>query len=298
MKPLPLPLLAFILAAHAVALHAQDGRPASDVASPAPSDSLAINTEAWDSFISFNGQRIFGDPKEHRFVPAVTYYSSYTNAGKRISKSTVVPSFSTSGPMFGGEGYLTLEGVLPFESDETYQFTTNGGWKYHLLEWVDIDVGGGLAFYDKNSFGEGQPSNFGTYYRGKIYGGLIGRILFNPAGYVVYDNQLEAVNLVAGLSETYEINDDLSIFGEGRFGYMSSGSYFGNSEPFLVGKWRNGYAYWLLSADLQWRTPVKGLAVTGGIGYTGNNDGATGVLLIDLGPENTVYGKFSVSYTF
>jgi len=290
-------LTASLLVATAAApMLAQDGRPASKVASPAPDNPFSINTEAWDSFVSLDGQRILGDPDQHRFIPAVTYFTSYTVSGKRIAKSTAVPSFTTTGPMFGGQGYLTLRGVLPFDSDETAQFTTDGGWKYHLFEWLDINAGGGLAFYDQDSFGEGQPTPFGSWYRSKIYAGLIGRIVFNPAGYVVYDSELEQVNFVTGLSEEYEINDELSIFGEARFGYASSSDYLGNTTVF-TGKWKNSYAYWLTSADLKW-TPLKGLAVTAGLGYTGNNDGSTGILLIDLGPENTLYGKFSVSYAF
>ncbi|MGE9295173.1 MAG: hypothetical protein ACQKBV_02655 [Puniceicoccales bacterium] len=278
-------------------LCAQDGRPATDVATPAPGGAMGVNTEAWDSFISFNGQRIFGKPSDQQLIPAVTYFTSFTSSGKRIAKNTIVPSFSTSGPMFGGQGYMTIQGVIPFESEYVAQFNTNGGWKYNLVEWLDIDVGGGFAFYDENSFGEGQANPNGSYYRSKIYLGFIGKMLFDPAAYVVYDSQLQQVNLVAGLSETYEISDDWSIFGEGRFGYLSSQSYFGDSRSPISGKWSNGYAYWLLSADIQW-TPFDGAALTAGIGYTGNNDGTVGVDLIDMGPENTVYGKFSFSYSF
>lgn len=278
---------------------AQDGRPATGSASAAPSGegAFAVNTEAWDSFISFNGQRILGDSSEHNFIPAVTYFTSYTQSGKRIAKNTIVPSFTSTGPLFGGEGYGTVTGVVPFESQYVAQFNANGGWKYNLTDWLDIDVGGGLAFYDENSFGEGQANPNGSYYRSKMYFGFIGEVLFDPAAYVVYDNQLQQLNFVTGLSETWEIIENVTIYVEGRFGYLSSRSYLGNSRDPVAGKWRNGYAYWLTTGDIQWR-PFDGATLTAGVGYTGNNDGTVGISNIDLGPENTVYGKFSFSYSF
>ncbi|MEO0797091.1 MAG: hypothetical protein AAFX93_18195 [Verrucomicrobiota bacterium] len=288
----------FLTLAAAGSLLAQDGIPASDAASQAPDNKpFAVNTEAWDSFVSFNGERIFGDPKEHNFIPAVAYYSSYTVSGKRVAKSTIVPSFSTNGPMFGGEGYGTITGVLPLEGDFVNQLNFNGGWKYNLMEYLGLDVGGGFSFYSENSFGDGQPNQFGSYYRNKIYFGLIGRVPLSPAAYAVYDMQLEQIKFVAGVSETIDLAEDWSIFGEGRFGYASANSYLGDSRAPLAGKWSNGYAYWLLSADLRWNA-YKGLVLTAGVGYTGNNDGTRGIANIDLGPENTVYGKFSVSYSF
>ncbi|GHC05914.1 hypothetical protein [Cerasicoccus arenae] len=278
-------------------LYAQNLQPAGDVASAPPDEKFAVNTEAWDSFISFNGARIMGDPADHMFVPSASYYTSYTSVGKRLSKSTIVPSFSTSGPLFGGDGYLTLSGVLPFDGDDTYQFNTLGGWKYRLLEYLDIDVGGGLALYDQNSFGAGQPSQLGSYYRSAFFFGIIGRLPLNPAAYVTYDSQLEQVQAIVGVSETWKLAEEWTLFAEARLGQLSSQSYLGDSKSPVSGKWRNGYTYWLTTAEISW-TPIKNGTIAAGIGYTGNNDGTRGIENIDLGPENTVYGKFSIAYSF
>jgi len=279
----------------AASLYAQDGQPANEENASSPSG--GINTEAWDSFISFNGERIMGKPSQHDYTIQAAYYSSYTSVGKRLAKSTFLPAFATSGPMFGGDGYATLSGVVPFDSDDTYQIGFTGGWKYRLLEYLDVDVGGGLIFYDKNSFGAGQPYNLGSYYRGPLYFGFIGHFPLHPAIYVVYDTQLEQLQVVVGVSESWELAEDWTLFAEARLGQLSSNSYLGDSEDPLYGKWRNGYTYWKAAADLTW-TPWESFAITAGIGYTGNNDGTVGINGVDLGPENTVYGKISVGYTF
>lgn len=291
-------IVALLFSCSAGSLLAMDMQPANDFASAPPAEGgMAINTEAWDSFVSFNGQRIMGDPADHSYVPQAAYYTSYTSVGKRLAKSTFVPSFASSGPLFGGDGYMTLTGVVPFDSDDTYQISFTGGWKYRLLEHLDIDIGGGLAFFDKNSFGAGQPYNLGSYYRNAIYLGFVARLPLNPAAYVVYDSQLEQVQMVVGISESWELAEDWTLFAEARGGQLSSKSYLGHSEDPFYGKWSNGYTYWMTGADLTW-TPFDKAAITVGVGYTGNNDGTTGINGVDLGPENTVYGKVSISYSF
>lgn len=287
--------LAFTFTLTASALFAQDGRPAGDAASAPPSS--GVNTEAWDSFISFNGDRIMGDPSEHSFTPSATVYSSFTSVGKRINKGAVIPAFSTSGPLFGGDGYATLSGVIPFESGNTYQIGFVGGWKYRLLEWLDVDVGGGMAFYDKNAFGAGQVSNLGSYYRSALYFGLIVPVPLNPSVYAVYDTQLEQFQVIISISERMDLTDNLSLFVEARGGQLSSQSYLGGSEAPIGGKWKNGYTYWLTAASLDWEV-IENTTVSVGVGYTGNNDGTVGIYGLDLGPENTVYGSVGLSYTF
>lgn len=294
LKPLSASIL-YVTAA--TALMAQDGQPANDYASAAPSEPLKVNTEAWDSFISFNGERIMGDPADHQYVPSLTYYTSYASAGKRIARDTIVPSFSTSGPLFGGDGYGTFSGVLPFDSQYAKQFNGIGGWKYHLMEKIDIDVGGGFGLYDKNSFGEGQPNGFGSWYRSKLYLGFIGDFMLQPAAYFVYDTQLEQVQGVFGISEKWNLAENWDLFAEARAGYLNANSYFGDSGPPAGGKWQNGYAYVLTSLEINW-TPFKNAKVGLGVSYTANNDGTTGFANIDMGPEDTVYGKFSLSYAF
>ncbi len=278
-------------------LVAQDGQPAGQYASSAPDEPLSVNTEAWDSFISFNGDRILGDPSEHKYVPGATYYTSYTSVGKRIAGDAIVPSFSTSGPLFGGDGYGTFSGVLPFDGQYTEQFNGIGGWKYHLMEHLDVDVGGGLGIYADNSFGEGQPNAFGSWYRSKFYFGFIGDVMLQPAIYFTYDSQLEQAAGVFGISERWQLAEDWAFFWEGRVGYLNANSYFGDSGPPAGGKWQNGYAYWLTAIELTWDVIENG-AIAIGAGYTGNNDGKVGFAGIDLGPEDTFYGKVSISYSF
>ncbi len=290
-------LALFVFTFSVAPVFAQDARPANDFASAPPDSSFAVNTEAWDSFVSFSGQRIMGDPADHSYTLEASYYSSFTSVGKRLSKSTFAPSFATSGPLFGGDGYATISGVVPFDSDDTYQVGFTGGWKYRLLEHLDVDVGGGMSFFDKNSFGAGQPYSLGSYYRSALYFGFIARIPLHPAAYVVYDTQLEQVQAIVAISEVWQLAEDWSVYAEARAGQLSSNSYLGHSEDPFYGKWRNGYTYWLTAAELSW-TPIKNGKISAGIGYTGNNDGTVGLNGVDLGPENTVYGKVSVSYSF
>ncbi|WP_309398695.1 hypothetical protein [Cerasicoccus maritimus] len=278
-------------------LFAQDGQPASSAASAAPEEPFKVNTEAWDSFISFNGDRILGDPSQHQFTPSVTYYTSYTTAGKRIARDSIMPSIATSGPLFGGDGYGAFTGVIPFDSQYTNQFNAVGGWKYNLTEYIDVDVGGGFALYDKNSFGEGQPSALGSWYRSEFYFGLIGDFLLHPAAYIVYDSNLEQVEGVIGVSQRWELAQEVYFFWEGRLGYLNANSYFGYDGPAGVGKWQNGYAYWLTAVEVSWEVIKNGTIAIGG-GYAGNNDGTIGLRSIDMGPENTFYGKVSISYSF
>lgn len=306
MKSSPKCLYCFLaLIVSLTAARSQDGQLAGEVASPATGPEwYSVNTEAWDSFASMDVTRMFGTWDEQGFSVGSGFDTEFVLWGKRIAKNTFTPEFTWTGPLFGGESYTSLVGVVPTDAKFARQLWILGGWRYNLVPLVDVDIGGNVVLADKHVYGPGFVNDYGWKQRGTLYLGLIGRVLLQPSVYGIYDFDLGQSILQLGLAHSFDLAsvtsiDGLSLDLKGNYGWLQANSWFARDRAPGGGQWRNAYSYWQASSDLVYRMD-RGVSLSIGARYAGNNDGrgANGYNNLDLGPDQMVWFNARVSYSF
>jgi hypothetical protein len=262
-----------------------------------------VNPEAWDSFVSFNGQRIFGKGDQQDFTVGVDYTNRPIRYGKKAGGSSVLPEFTWVGPLFGGEGYTAVGGTLPLESPYAQELDAIGGWRYHLTDWTDIDIGGNLLFYNKSVQGSGLPAPWGTKSAGDIYVGFTGRVISRPAIYYSYDPTFGRSILSGRVSHVLDLGDLLGVEGlylggKLEVGLLQANVYNGGNK--VAGQnWRNGYVFFQASLDADYEV-YHGVYLRLGGTWAVNNDGSgsTGIAGTNLGPDNNVSFHGGIMYAF
>lgn len=294
-----------LLACFSLTGTAQDAVFASKVASEATGPEwYSVNTEAWDSFVSLDTERMFGTWDQQGFEVATGFDSEFVYWGKKIAGNTFTPEFTWTGPLFGGESYTSLIGVLPTDSRYGKQLWIYGGWRYHLTPMFDVDIGGNVVLADKNMYGPGVVNAYGWKQRGNLYFGLIAHLPLQPSIYGIYDFDLGQSTLQLGLEHQFDLGDLAGFHGfffevEGTYGWLQANSWFGGDRAPAGGQWRNSYSYWQLSGDLAYLFDW-GAKVSVGVRYSGNNDGTgpNGFNNLDLGPDQMVWFHARVSFSF
>jgi hypothetical protein len=286
-------------------LQAQDGRLATVGASPADGPAwYSVNPEAWDSFVSFNGDRMFGKANQHVFVATVNFDTTQVRWGKKIATQTFQPEIKILGPMFGGEGYSHIVGALPVDQQYADALYLLGGWKYHLTPVVDIDIGGSAVFYDKAIYGPGIPALLGgSKTAGSIYLGFIGRTLLEPSVYIIYEPVFDQYTVQTGIFHAFDLAGLSGVQGLGfevgsTLGWLNANRWNGKNQV-NGGNWRNSYVYWENKGDLVYR-PNAGLTLRAGIGWALNNDGNgnNGIVGTSLGPDNNLWFRTGIEFRF
>lgn len=290
----------FALLVSQAPLRGQNGQPAlADFATEPSAD--AVNTEAWDSLTSWDSERIFGRWSDQEVTLNFEYRSEYSLWGKKIAGQSFVPSIDLVGPLFGGESYTSVLAILPEDDFYAQQLWFSGGWKYHLLSSLDIDIGGDFVFANENLVGAGVPAPFGWKQRGTFYVGLIGRIPFHPSVYGVYDFDLGQSILRLGLYEQWELGDNFFVEGLARVGWLQANSSLAGDRAPDGTQFRNSYLYGELELNLiyDYSERIDGLKFQVGVGYAGNNDGSGLVLgTVSLDPDQQLWFQSKVSYGF
>lgn len=287
---------------------AQDGKPAGRFAEKADGTAwYDVNPDTWDSFESFDFDRYFGSWEQQAFVLDFDYESETVIWGTKTAQQSIRPRFQWLGPLFAGDGYTSVEGLIPLDSEYTQQMWIYGGWKYHLTPDIDIDVGGNIVLANKDSYGPGIPvtSGQGWTERGTVYLGLIGRVLFNPSAYIIYDFSLDQKIVLLGIFQDWDLHEEFGL-PEGfelefqsRFGWLQANGWLGNGRDPNGNQWRNGYLYMTSRVDLIYRFDF-GLKTYIGARHAMNNDGVgpVGINGTDMGPEQMMWFGGGVSYEF
>ena len=281
---------------------AQEGTLAGRTASPAPGTQWwEVNSEAWDSFASFDGERIFGRSDQYDFDIAVAFESEYSLWGRQVSQQAIVPEFVSRSPLFGGEGYAVLNAVVPLDSSPfATQLHLLGGWKYHLTPILDVDIGGDFAFYDDDVTGPGLPADNGGTFFSPFYVGLLGRVFLTPSLYFSFEPDLQQVSIIAGLDQSFDLKPVTGVAGlsftlHATAGWLDATAWRGNDGPRDL---RISYTYWDIRGDLKYAL-TKNLSTSIGIRYAGNDDD-DGERLggVDLGNNEMLWGGVGLRYSF
>ncbi len=262
-----------------------------------------VNSEAWDSFASFDTTRMFGKGSQQDFTVGVDYVSRPILYGKKAGGASMVPEFTWVSPLFGGEGYSSVTGTLPLHSPYAEELDATGGWRYHLMEWTDIDIGGNLLFYNKSVQGSGLPATWGTKSAGDIYVGFTGRVISHPAIYFSYDPTFGRSILSGRLSHVLDLGDLLGVKGlylggKLEVGVLEADVYNGGNK--VAGQnWRNGYAFFEASLDVDYEV-YHGvfLRIGGTWGVNNDGSGSNGIAGTNLGPDDNLSFHGGIMYSF
>ncbi len=267
-------------------------------------DWTEINPETWDVFTSFDSEEIFvGDPKEKRLTTIQTEFSTSTVIeGRKVGDATVLASISDRGSFFGGEGYMDLYGFAPFGKEYASQVFFLGGWRYDVLKYVDIDIGGNIVYSDKKISGPGFTDFGGSQWRGDIYVGLMLRELYlNPFVYGAYEPSYDACKFSAGISPTFDLKDLTTIDGlslevQVFYGYITANNWA--ADDLIDGKrWRNSYSYVNAEANLVYLYDGH-IKTHVGVGWSYNNDGKYAPNGAYLSPSNAMWFTCGIGYVF
>ncbi len=305
-----LPFLA-ILTLAVTQLHAQDGEPAGRYATLPTGENWDewddVNIDAWDSFESGDMERWFGRTDQQTFVVDFRYESQTVIWGTQAAQQSILPRFQWLGPLFGGDGYTSVEGILPLDSEYTQQLWIYGGWKYHLIPNVDIDVGGNIVMANNKNYGPGIPTPWGSGWsqRGTVYMGFIGDFFLHPSAYFIYDFDLDQKTLLLGLEQDWDLHDllgapkGLKLDLQMRFGWLQANGWLGPGRSPQGQQWRNGYCYMTSKLDLVYEMD-NGVSMYVGVRHAMNNDGTgpEGISGISMGPDNMVWFGAGVGYEF
>jgi len=278
------------------------GLPAEFGISPDPENWYEINPYTWDTFTTFDSDIIFGKGKSSRTVLQAEYYSAMVIEGHQVAQNTFVASFSDRRGFFGGDGYLDLYYIMPTNSNYAQQAVIYGGWKYNLMKYLDIDLGGNIIYANKKVVGPGLVGNLsGQSWRGDIYCGFsCDEVFVNPFAYVSYEPTYDALKFHAGFSpklnlEPYTAIEGLGLETQAFVGYIDAKRWSGDDK--INGNyWNNSYGYLQLEANLVYEINSYRLFV--GVGWAITNDETVGPNSFDMGPSDMVWGSCGVGYVF
>lgn len=263
-----------------------------------------INPSCWDITENFNFDEAFGVDKERFTSLGVEYRSATIYKGKKASGNAVAAVFEDRGPLFAGEGYNVITGVLPDNQHYTKSLCVLSGWVYNISKYVDFDIGGTLYFTEDAINADSRIAiDGGERFSGDIYVGFIGNHFLRPFVYGFYNFSFYQYGVMAGFAPSYNLEKltaiknlslDIKIYAS----YAKAERF--SAESTVGGKyWENSYGYIQAYGGLSW-VLNKHIKFSGGVGYAVNNDGqgCRGPLGEDFGPDMNVYGTFSISYIF
>lgn len=263
------------------------------------------NTQTWDSFTSFDERVIFGLDAERSTMLQIEFYSTGVLEGRKVGGETLVASFQDRSLFFGGEGYMDLSYFAPVNpSKYAQQACFYGGWKYNIIKYLDIDLGGSVIYTTKKVMGPGIAGYGGDTWHGDVYVGFIGDFLWlSPFAYFDYDPTYDSKKFLAGFAprvSLYELTKikGLSLESQLTFGYVKANRFSGHQK--IDGHyWSNDYGYIQAEVNLvyvfkkSWRTFI-------GVGWACHNDGKgkVGQGGVDMGPDQMVWGSCGIGYIF
>ncbi len=263
----------------------------------------AVNPDAWASFTSGNLTRMFGSGKQQDFTVSADYASRVITLGKKASGRSILPEVTWVGPLFGGEGYTAVYGTMPLQSPYAQKLAIKGGWRYHLTNWVGIDIGGNVILYNKSVLSSGAPASFGAKSSSPIWLGFTGNVVSSPSFYFTYDPIFQQNLETLSVSHVFNLGKlagipDLYLGAKLLVGALEANKYNGGSKV-LGHNWRNGYTYGELEVSADYEL-FHNFYLHAAATWALNNDGSgsTGIAGTNLGPDDNLGFRAGVLYAF
>lgn len=264
-------------------------------------DFFTFNSAAIDHLSDFDAEVAFGIEGERRTLIETGYTSSYIIKGKEAIENAYLLSFEDRGPLFSGESYTIIRGVLPLTSGkEAKRLDLVGGWLYNINSYMTFDIGGTISLTDKRTLADGISTGsdyIGESVTGDFWVAFMGDMYMKPFISALYNFDYEQYQFSIGFApviDLSEIMNGLSLDITAYYAYTSSNTYTGDSPI----DWKNSYYYVYGLAQLSWE--YEHFKISAGIGYTWNSDGSgyNGVLGMNLGDSSNLFGTFSIGYIF
>lgn len=280
------------------------GDPAYYGLAESPDQWYEVNPYTWDVFTSFDGDKIFGVNDERRTVLQAEFYSTGVMEGRKVGDFTAVASLTDRSAFFGGDGYLDLYYFAPVDANKyAQQIAFFGGWKYNVLKYVDIDIGGNIIYSTKPVVGPGMvvKNMGGETLRGDIYVGFTtDKLYVNPFVFAGYDPTYDELRFTAGIGPKFgleELTNIRGLYAESKclLGYVRA-QRFSGSEVVGGGYWRNEYSYIQTEANLVYE--YKHLRTFAGVGWAIHNDGEYAPNGEYLGGDNNVWVGGGIGWIF
>jgi hypothetical protein len=262
-----------------------------------------VNPDAWASFTSGNFTRMFGSGKQQDFTVSADYTSRVITYGKKSAGKAILPDATWVGPLFGGEGYTGVSGVLPLQSPDAQKLAAKGGWRYHLTDWVNIDIGGNVILYNKSVLSSGAPVPYGAKSSSPIWVGFTGRFISSPALYITYDPIFEQTLETISVEHVFDMGQlacipNLHLGAKLLVGALQADEYNGGNKV-LGHNWRNGYTYGELELNADYEL-FHNVYLRAGATWALNTDGSgsNGIAGTNLGPDDNLAFHAGVLYAF
>lgn len=265
-----------------------------------PDNFFDINPHTWDVFTSWDSAKMFGLHEDSKpfYMLTAEYHSSYVQEGVKIGENSFVAAFTNRNEFFGGDGYTELLAVLPAETRYSRMYVFSGGWKYNLMEFLHIDLGGTFKYYEKQVSAPGVPG-LGTHFTGDLYVGFILDLALNPFVYYMYNPDYDANKIMAGINPIIQLDkatgiENLSFEAEIYYGYVKTSAWTADND--VNGKQlHNDYGF--VQAEIMFNYLWKGIRFSIGGGYSYNNDGGGPEIAPD-GPDQNLWVSSSIGYVF
>lgn len=260
-----------------------------------------FNPAAIDQLSDFDADVAFGIVGERRTLVSTGYTSSYIVKGKEAVTNAYLLDFEDRGPLFAGEGYTIIRGVLPLtNSKEAMRLDIIGGWLYNINSYMTFDIGGTISLTDKRVLADGISTgydNIGESVTGDFWIAFMGENVFKPFVSLLYNFDYEQSQVSVGIAPVIDLGkhlEGLYLNITAYYAYTDCRTYTGDSPI----DWKNSYYYFYGLAELSWE--YKNFMISLGIGYSWNSDGSgyNGVLGMNLGDDSNLFGTFSISYIF
>jgi hypothetical protein len=251
---------------------------------------------------------------------AMDYESQYVFRGKKVTNSAFQPSVNLGYPVYGGtlNAYMWTSQPIGTRGTSNSADEIDSGLFYTyplamLLPGLSTDIGYQYYWYpEANGV---TPANFPNSVNvdrtNEVHVGfnydttsILAGYNINPSFYYYHDFNLDGEVVQGGLSYTWDISNSIGLAGTSivpsvQVGWDHQNRSFGDELPAGIANERNGYTYWLLSLEGDYKINSFATAFAG-FRYSGNNDGTkTNAFTWDPqggGTKNSIWGGAGIRF--
>jgi uncharacterized protein (TIGR02001 family) len=181
---------------------------------------------------------------ETNMSASVGYDSKYVFRGVELADESMTVSLDVE----FDDAYLGMWTNQPITSGIDNEFDFYGGMGFDVAEGISMDVGGTLYYY---------PESGGSSETFEIYTGFAFDTDLNPAFYIYYDLDLEALTFEGSVGHSYEMDEKSSLDVAAFYGHVDGDGF--------------NYSYYGASLDVVYSLSDSSAASVG-VRYTNGSD--------------------------
>ena len=217
------------------------------------------------------------------------FETEYVFRGKELQQQSFQPSVEFGFPVLGGDLYAGVWTAQPIKAGEFNEIDFYTGFAYPITDMFTADAG--FTYYWYPDSVPGGPISQTR----EIYIGVSADVILSPALYFYYDFDLEQTVLEGSIGYSFDLSqyvgtEGISIDLGAYLGWLSADAANGsqrNGAP----KWKNGYTYGGVTADLVYAFS-ENVSSSMGIRWAANNDGTVN------GPEQNLWFGATLGFAY